>query len=87
MTNLIAISDARMKLPTLVDRVNKYLDRFLITVNGQPKAAVLSIDELESLEETANILSIPGALKAIKQGAKEVKAGKGMPLHKFIKNG
>ncbi|KKQ38687.1 MAG: hypothetical protein US55_C0002G0023, partial [Candidatus Levybacteria bacterium GW2011_GWC2_37_7] len=53
MTNLISISDARQQLPNLVAKVNKYLDRVIITVKGQPKATLISAEELESLEETA----------------------------------
>ena len=71
-----AISDARTNLPSIVDGVSKYLSRALITVNGKIKAAVISIEELESLEETAEILAIPGALKSIKQGMAEIKKGK-----------
>ena len=65
--NTYAISDARTKLPSIVDGVSKYLSRALITVNGKIKAVVMSIDELESLEETAEILAIPGALESIKK--------------------
>lgn len=75
MTNLIAISDARTNLPELVNKVNKYLDRFIITINGQPKAALVSQEELESLEETAEILSIPGAKKRIKKGTEQIRNG------------
>lgn len=80
MSNIVAISDARAKLPELVNRVDKNLDRVVITVNGQPKAVLLSAEELESLEETAEILAIPGARQSIKQGLKEAKKGQGIPL-------
>lgn len=76
MTNLVAISDARAKLPELVNKVNKNLDRVIITINGQPKAVLVSEEELESLEETAEILSIPGALTRIKKGEKQIIEGK-----------
>ncbi len=56
------------------------MDRFLITVKGKPEAALLSLEELESLEETAEILAIPGAREEIKQGLKEAKRGLGIPL-------
>ena len=75
MTNLIAISDARANLPELVNKVNKYLDRFIITINGQPKATLVSLEELESLEETAEILAIPGARKRIQKGTEQIKKG------------
>lgn len=80
MTNLMSISDARQQLPNLVSKVNKYLDRFVITVKGQPKATLISAEELESLEETAEVLAIPGAEKSILAGIKEAKRGLGIPL-------
>ncbi len=75
MSNLISISDARANLPDLVSKVNKNMDRVIITVNGQPKATLVSADELESLEETAEILSIPGARESIKRGMKQIERG------------
>ncbi len=80
MNNLIAISDARANLPELVNRVNKNLERVTITINGQPKAVLVSEEELASLEETAEILSVPGARKDIKEGLKQAKKGQGIPL-------
>jgi antitoxin YefM len=80
--NTIAISDFRTKLPTLIDKIGKRLERVIITVSGKPKAVVMSLDELESLEETAEILSFPHAYKKIKQGAQEAEKGKGILLEK-----
>ena len=72
MTTL-AISDARNNLPELVNKVHKNMERVVITVNGKVKAVVLSPEELESLEETAEVLAIPGAKQAIKKGAAQIK--------------
>lgn len=85
MTNLVAISDARANLPELVNRVNNNLDRVVITINGQPKAVLVSEEELESLEETAEILSMPGALKRIKKGEKQIKKGQFVSLEDLDK--
>lgn len=85
MTNLVAISDARANLPELVNRVNKNLDRVTITINGKPKAVLVSEEELESLEETAEILAIPGALASIKKGEKQIKEGKFVRLEDLDK--
>lgn len=85
MTNLMSISDAREKLPTLVSRVSKYMDRFVITVKGQPKATLISAEELESLEETAEILAIPGALESIRKGEKQIKKGEVVRLEDLDK--
>ena len=46
------------------------MDRVTITVNGKAKTVVLSPEELESLEETAKILAIPGALESIRGKSK-----------------
>ena len=85
MTNLISISDARQQLPNLVSKVNKYMDRVTITVKGQPKATLISADELESLEETAEILAIPGALERIKRGEEQIRKGEVVRLEDLDK--
>lgn len=84
MTNNIAISDARANLPDLVTKINKNLDRAVITVNGHPKAVIVSVDELESLEETAEVLSsMPGIKKEIEESRKQIKKGQFTPLSKL----
>lgn len=80
MTNVLTISDARNNLPEVVNKVHKNMERVVITVHGKPKAVVLSTEELESLEETAEVLAIPGALESIKKGAKQIKEGKFVTL-------
>ncbi|OGH17323.1 MAG: hypothetical protein A3C22_02005 [Candidatus Levybacteria bacterium RIFCSPHIGHO2_02_FULL_37_10] len=75
MSDLISISQARANLPDIVTKVNKNMDRVTITVNGKPKATLISAEELESLEETAEILAIPGALEDIKEGMEQIKKG------------
>ncbi len=79
MTHLIPISTVRAKLPDLVDKVNRKLDRVTITVNGKPKAVLVSAEELESLEETLEILSNPKLMKDIRKAEKEIDEGKGIP--------
>ncbi len=79
----MAISDVRINLPDLFNKVSRNLDRIVITVNGQPKAILVSQEELESLEETAEILAIPDAKVSIKKGFKQAKKGLGTPLSKL----
>lgn len=83
MTSLVSISDARATLPDIVTKVSDNMDRIIITVNGQPKATLISAEELESIEETAEILAIPGIKKSIATGLKQAKMGKGVPLAKL----
>ena len=78
MASLMSISDVRTDLPNLVAKISNSLGRVTITVNGQPKAVLVSAEELESLEETAEVLAIPGAKKSIKEGLREAKKGLGV---------
>lgn len=79
----IAISQLRIDLPTIIDEVTETLNRFIVTVSGKPKAVLMSLEEMESLEETAEILSLPGAYENIKKGAEEARKRKGIPLSKL----
>jgi antitoxin YefM len=72
MTTTLSISEAREQLPTLIGKIGKYLSRAIITVRGKPTAVVLNFEELESIEETIKILSIPNARKNITKGKKEI---------------
>jgi len=80
MNNLLSISEVRANLPELVARVESTLSRVVITVNGQPKATLVSSEELESLEEMAELLAIPNIKESILRGVKQAKKGKGKPL-------
>ncbi|PIP75021.1 MAG: prevent-host-death family protein [Candidatus Levybacteria bacterium CG_4_9_14_3_um_filter_35_16] len=80
MSNLISISDARTNLPDLVNKVSNNMDRIIITVNGKPKATLLSAEELESLEETAEVLAIPNIKKDISESRKQIKSGEFVSL-------
>ena len=76
MSNFMNISDVRSSLPEVVNKVSKNMDRVTITVNGKPKAVMLSPEELESLEETAEILAIPNIKKDLEESRKQFKEGK-----------
>ena len=80
MNNLVPISDARATLPDLVAKVNESLERIIITVNGKPKVVMVSMEELESLEETAKVLTIPHIKKDIAKSRKQITKGESIPL-------
>lgn len=77
MTKTLPITEARANLTELVDRANKMLDDYIITVNGKPAAVVMSVREYEGLMETEAILADKKLMAAIKQGEKELAEGKG----------
>jgi len=75
MIKTLPITKARDELPTLVDKANKQLDEFIITVNGTPAAVLLSAAEYESWKETNEIMGDPSLLQAIKEGERDLKKG------------
>lgn len=80
MSDLISISDARANLPDIVTKVSNTLGRVTITVNGKPKATLISAEELESLEETAEVLAIPHIKEDIKKSKEQIKNGEFIAL-------
>ena len=78
MTKTLSITKAREDLTNLVDRDNRLLDEFVITVNGSPAAVIMSAAEYESWKETNEIMSDPGLMKSIRKGEKELNEGKGL---------
>lgn len=79
----IAISDLRNNLPSIIEQVSEGLRRLIVTVSGKPKAVVMSVDELESLEETAEIMAIPGILKTIKKSRDQFRKGQYITLEEL----
>ena len=86
MTHTFPITKAREDLTKIVENARKKLDEYVITVNGSPAAVIISAEEYESWKETNEIMSDPKLVKAIKQGEKEIKEGKGIPWEEVKKD-
>jgi prevent-host-death family protein len=69
------LRSVRDHLSEFVDRAEREHERTVITRNGRPAAVIISYDDLESLEETLDILSDPAALGAIRDAEAEVARG------------
>lgn len=54
----------------------------VITKHGRPAAIVLSMDDLESLEETVDVLSRPTLIKQIRESLEELETGPAEVLSK-----
>lgn len=76
MIKTLPITKARNELPDLVDRADKRLDEYIITVNGVPKAVLMSAEQYESWKETDEILADKELVKGIKEGEEDAKAGR-----------
>ena len=77
--SVVSVGDARDGFSQLLAEVEKTHERVTITRHGRPVAVVLSPDDLESLEETLDILKTPGEVEAITTGVAELQTGKGIP--------
>jgi antitoxin YefM len=66
----------------VVDRLEREHGRVVITKHGRPAAVVISVEDLEGLEETLDILSDPKLMRRIRKAEAEVAAGEGDELTK-----
>jgi antitoxin YefM len=78
----MALKDVRDQLSTVVDKVEREHQRVVITKHGRPAAIVLSIDDLESLEETVDVLSSPTLIKQIRKSLAELQTSPATVLAK-----
>ena len=76
MSKTVPVKELRAELAELLDQVTDRREHVIVTRRGRPAAAIVPIDEYEGLEETAEILSDPPALRAIQRGVADLKAGR-----------
>jgi antitoxin YefM len=72
----LSLSEAKMKLSSLVDAVYKTDEEIIITKNGSPAAVLVSPDEFEGWKETIAIRSDAAFMDEIKKGLATLKKGK-----------
>ena len=80
MTDMVAFSDAKAHLSELAERVENEHDRILVTRNGRPSFVLISPDDLESLEETLDIVRDPELMASLARSRKQAKAGRRVRL-------
>jgi len=72
---IIPLADAKARLSAVLDAVRDTHDRVVITRNGRPEAVIMSVSDLEALEDTLDLLSTPGALDEIRAAETEITRG------------
>ena len=80
MSETISLAAVKDRFSEIVDRVNKQHDRVIVTRNGVPAVVLVSVEELESLEETLEILSDQSAMDAIRESEREVASNLDIPV-------
>jgi antitoxin YefM len=71
----ISVTDARSRLPELVEDVADHLSEYVITKHGRAHAVLLSLEEHEAMRETLEILSDSDALQRIREGLDDLARG------------
>src|SRR6267378_3247049 len=64
----LPLAAVKAKLSEVIDRVEREQDRVTITRNGRPVAVIVSMDDIEGLEETLEILSDKRLMRKIRAG-------------------
>jgi len=72
----LSLSEAKMKLSSIVDAVQDTDEEVLITRNGSPAAVLVSPDEFESMKETIAVRSDEHLMRDIRQGLQDLKRKK-----------
>ena len=63
----VPLSEAKARLFELVRRVRQQHERVILTRNGEPEAVLLSVDDLEGLEMTLEIVGDTDAVARISE--------------------
>lgn len=84
MAETIPFTEAKAHLSDLVDRTSREHERFVVTRNGRPAAVLLSPEDLESLEETVDILQDRALLDSIHKSRREASEGKRLHLKDHV---
>jgi antitoxin YefM len=75
MSETRSLADVKAHLSEIVDLVEGQHERVVVTRHGRPAAVIMSVQDLESLEETLEILSVPGAVEEIRAAEREIDGG------------
>jgi antitoxin YefM len=76
------LADLKNRLSEVVDRLEREHGRVVITKHGRPAAVVLSIEDLESLEETLDILGDQPTVARLRKSLDEAAAGRAKVMSK-----
>jgi prevent-host-death family protein len=76
----ISVSEAKDKLSQLVESIDTTHDAVMITRHGRPAVVMLSIDDLESLQETLALLHDPQHAAEVEEADDDIAQGRTLSL-------
>jgi prevent-host-death family protein len=72
----VSLSEAKAKLSSLLDSVERYDEEVVITRNGRAAAVLVSPDDLESWKETSTVRADTELVAEIRRGLAALKRDK-----------
>ena len=81
-TEHVPLAEVKNRLSEVVERLEREHGRVVITKHGRPAVVMMTTEDLESLEETLEILSQPGLLAEIHEAEDDVVNDRATPLTK-----
>lgn len=75
MSRSLPLSEVKAKLSEIVDQVATTHERVVVTRNGRPIVVLLSVEDLDTIDETIALLSDPAAMDQIKAGRDAIATG------------
>jgi prevent-host-death family protein len=78
----MSLADVKNRLSEVVDRLEREHGRVVITKHGHPAAVVISVEDLESLEETLDVMDSEALLADIREALAELATGGAQVLSK-----
>lgn len=72
LSEQMPLADVKNRLSEVVDRLEREHGRVVITKHGRPAAVVLSYEDLESLEETLDVMDSASLLADIREAVAEL---------------
>jgi len=84
MSDAVPLSEAKAHLSELADRVEREHARIVVTRHGRPALVLLSPDDLESMEETIEILRDPELVASLRRSREEAASGQRMRLRDHV---
>jgi prevent-host-death family protein len=78
----LPLAEAKNRLSEVVDQVDRSHGRVVITKHGRPAGVLMNVEDLESLEETLEVMSDPALMAQLAESEKDIAAGRVTELTK-----
>ena len=82
---ILPATEARKNFFKIIGKIDKPNQAYTITLDGKPKAVILSFDEYDSWLETLEILNDPKLMDEIQQAKQDFAKGEYIPLEEVLK--